>query len=145
MIIKIIKKIKFSKNQNRMKNVGDVDEALKYFESKKNKNLYFLIKKRYEWMNKYIKEDDIGIEVGAGAGFSRKFILNKNLKISDFSNHQHLDYKNIDAQNTSFEDNSYDFVIASNMLHHIPYPIKLFQFGDYLLSLELTICAKHHL
>ena len=125
--MKIINKIKFSKNQNRMKKVGDVQEAVNYFDSKKNKNLYFLIKNRYEWMNKFIKENDIGIEVGAGAGLSKKFITNKNLKISDFSDGKHLDHKKIDAQNTGFEDNSYDFVIAANMVHHIPYPIKFFK------------------
>ena len=126
-MIKITKKIKFLKNQNRMKKVGDVEEAVKYFDSKKNKNLYFLIKNRYEWMNKFINDNDHGIEVGAGAGLSKKFILNKNLKISDFSDGKHLDHKKIDAQNTGFEDNSYDFVIAANMVHHIPYPIKFFK------------------
>ena len=73
-MIKIINKIKFLKNQNRMKNVGNVEQALEYFNSKKNKNLYFLIKNRYEWMNKFIKEEDVGVEVGAGSGLSKKFI-----------------------------------------------------------------------
>ena len=44
--MKILKKVKFSKNQNRMKVVGDVEDALNYFKTKKNKNLYFLAKKR---------------------------------------------------------------------------------------------------
>ena len=135
-MIKIINKIKFSKNQNRMRKVGDVDEAVKYFDSKKNKNLYFLIKNRYEWMNKFIEANDEGIEMGAGAGLSKKFILNKNLKISDFSRGKHLDFKNIDAQNTGFTDNSYDFVIAANMLHHIPYPIKFFKEMHRILKKE---------
>ena len=125
--MKILKKVKFSKNQNRMRAVGNVEEAINYFKTKKNKNLYFLTKKRYEWMNNYIKKNDIGIEVGAGPGLSKEFIQNNNLKISDFSDHQHLDYKNIDAQDTKFKENSYDFVIASNMIHHIPYPIKFFR------------------
>ena len=46
--MKIFKKVKFSKNQNRMKVVGNVEEALSYFKTKKNKNLYFLAKKRYD-------------------------------------------------------------------------------------------------
>ena len=125
--MKIIKKIKFSKNQNRMKSVGDVEETLKYFNEKKNKNLYFLVKKRFEWMNRHLNKNEIGLEVGAGAGLSKQFILNNKLQISDFSDHQHLDYKQVDAQDTKFKDNSYDFVIASNMLHHIPYPIKFFK------------------
>ena len=123
----IFKKVKFSKNKNRMQNVGDIESALNQFKTKKNKNLYFLAKKRFEWMNNYIKNEDIGIEVGAGIGLSKEFIQNKNLKISDFSEHKHLDHKNIDAQDTKFKENSYDFVIASNMIHHVPYPMKFFK------------------
>jgi len=125
--MKIFKKLKFPKNRNRMKAVGDVEAALNYFKTKKNKNLYFLAKKRYDWMNNYIKGDDVGIELGAGIGLSKEFIHNKNLKISDFSDHKHLDLKNIDAQNTNFKENSYDFIIASNMIHHVPYPMKFFK------------------
>ena len=66
-MLKIFKKVKFSNNQSRMQGVGNVDEALNYFMKKKNKNLYFLTKKRYEWMNNYINENDIGLEVGSGA------------------------------------------------------------------------------
>ena len=135
-MIKITKKIKFSKNQNRMKKVGEVEDAINYFDSNKNKNLYFLIKNRYEWMNKFIEENDNGIEVGAGAGLVKKFILNKNLKISDFSDSKHLDHKNIDAQNTGFANNSYDFVIAANMVHHISYPIKFFKEMHRILKKE---------
>ena len=91
--MKILNKVKFSKNQNRMKSVGNVEDALNYYKTKKNKNLYFLTKNRYEWMNEYIKKED----------------------------------KNIDAQDTKFASNSYDFIIASNMIHHIPYPIKFFK------------------
>jgi SAM-dependent methyltransferase len=132
--MKILKKIKFSKNQNRMKAVGNVKDALNYFKTKKNKNLYFLAKKRYDWMNDYVKKDDVGLEVGAGPGLSKEFIRNNNLKISDFSDHKHLDYKNIDAQNTKFQENSYDFIIASNMIHHIPYPIKFFREVNRILK-----------
>ena len=123
-MIKIIKKTKFSKNKNRMKNFGNIEEALKNINEGKRKNLHFVLKQRFEWMNEYIQKDDIGLEVGTGTGSSKKFIHNKNLKISDFSDHEHLDYKNIDALNTKFNDNSFDYVIASHVLHHVPYPIK---------------------
>ena len=42
--MKILKKVEFSKNQNRMKAVGNIEDALNYFKTKKNKNLYFLTK-----------------------------------------------------------------------------------------------------
>ena len=126
-MIKIVKKIKFSKNEDRMKDFGNIEKSLKYFKEGKNKNLYFVLKKRFEWMNEYIQKDDIGIEVGAGPGFSKEFILNKNFKISDFADYEHLDYKNIDAHSTKFKDSSFDYVIASHMVHHMPYPIKFFR------------------
>ncbi len=125
-MFKILKKIKFDQNENRMSNVGAIEEVIENFSKGKNKNLKYLLSKRYSWMNDFIKESDIGLEVGAGAGLSKKFILNKNLKISDFSKHQHLDYKNVDAQKMNFEESTFDYVVASNMVHHIPYPIKLF-------------------
>ena len=79
-MIKIFKKVKFKHKENRMKDEGDIDKSLKNYDLKKNKNLAFLLEKRFSWMNKYIKEDDSGIELGAGAGFSKLFINNKNFK-----------------------------------------------------------------
>jgi len=126
-MIKIIKKTKFLKNENKMKNFGDIEKALKSFKKRKSENLYYVLRERFDWMNNYIKEDDVGLEVGAGAGFSKEFIINKNFKISDFANHEHLNFKNIDAHNTGFKDNSFDYVIASHMIHHIAYPVKFFK------------------
>ena len=80
-MFKLTKKAKFSKKENKMKNFGNIEEAIKNFEKGKNKNLYYVLKQRFEWMNKYIKEDDIGLEVGSGPGFSKEFITNKNLKL----------------------------------------------------------------
>jgi len=124
-MFKIKKKIKFNHSENRMKNEGEVSLSLLNFD--KNKNLSMLLKERFSWMNKFINKDDKGIEVGAAAGFSKKFITCNNFKISDFSDHDHLDFKNIDAQNTGFKNNEFDFIISSNMIHHLPYPLKFFE------------------
>ena len=126
-MLKILNKIQFSKHENKMKNIGSVETAIKLFRESKSKNLEFLLKKRFSWMNDFIKPDDFGIELGSGSGFSKEFIKNKNFKISDLSDYDHLDYKNIDAQNTKFQAQTFDFVIASNMIHHIPYPIRFFK------------------
>jgi len=126
-MLKILKKIKFEEKENRMSKVAATEDVVKNYERGKNKNLDYLLSNRYGWMNNFIQSSEIGLEVGAGAGFSKHFILNKNLKISDFSNHSHLDFKNVDAQKTEFRENSFDYIISSNMLHHIPYPIKLFE------------------
>ncbi len=123
-MLKIAKKITFKKNENRMSNVGSTEAAKNFFKENRANNLKFLLHERFNWMNSFINENDSGVEVGSGAGFAKYFIKNKNFKLSDLSNDSHLDFKNIDAQNTKFESNSFDYVIASNMLHHVPYPIK---------------------
>ena len=92
-MFKIRNKVKFDQSENRMKKQGDVQSSI--FDIENNKNLYSLLKERFEWMNKFINFDDKGIEVGSAAGFSKRFIKCRNFKISDFSNHDHLDFKNI--------------------------------------------------
>ena len=91
-MLKILKKIEFSKDQNKMKEMGNVDVAIKLFKESKSANLRFLLKKRFDWMNDFIKNDDFGVELGSGPGFSKEFIKNKNFKISDLSDNNHLDY-----------------------------------------------------
>jgi len=126
-MFKIKEKIQFSKKDNKMQSIANTKVARETYYSNKSNNVKFLLSKRFGWMNKFIKESEHGIEVGSGAGFSKDFIKNKNFKLTDLGNDEHLDYKNIDAQNTGFETGSLDFVIASNMIHHIPYPIKFFK------------------
>ena len=68
--MKIFNKIYFKKSFNNNKKIGDVKNTIILFKKNKNKNLYFLIKKRFGWMNNFIAHGDKGLEVGAGAGFS---------------------------------------------------------------------------
>ena len=107
-----------------MSSVASTEAAKSFFKENRSNNLKFLLHERFNWMNSFINESDTGLEVGSGAGFAKYFIKNKNFKLSDLSNDSHLDFKNIDAQNTKFESSSFDYVIASNMVHHVPYPIK---------------------
>ncbi len=123
-MIKLKKSVSFDPNTNRMKVVTDVVKAIEDFKNNKNKNLEFLLFNRFSWMKKFISLNDHGLEVGSGAGFSKNYIKIKNFKTSDFASYDHLDLKNIDAQDTKLNANTHDFVIASNMLHHVPYPIK---------------------
>ena len=133
-MLKLLNKIQFEPKENKMKIVADTDQAIRIFNSKKSKNLIYLLEKRFNWMNKFINYKDVGIEFGSGAGFAKHFIKNKNFKMSDLSNDKHLDYKGVDAQATKFSDNTFNYIIASNMIHHIPYPIKFFREMNRILK-----------
>ncbi len=126
-MLKITKKVEFKPEENKMRSVADTDTAKKIFNSRKSNNLRFLLKQRFSWMNKFISEADIGVEFGSGAGFAKHYIHNRNFKTSDLSSDDHLDYKGIDAQSTNFDEEKFNYVIASNMIHHIPFPIKFFR------------------
>ena len=126
-MFKIFKKIQFSSNENKMNFIADTKIARDLYYSAKYPNVKFLLEKRFSWMNNFIDDEDEGIEVGSGAGFAKDFIKNKNLKLTDLGDDKHLDFKNIDAQSTGFEKESFNYVIASNMIHHIPYPVKFFK------------------
>ena len=133
-MFKILNKIEFSETENRMKSVANTSTAIQMFNSSKSKNLKFLLKERFGWMNSFIKENEVGIEVGSGAGFAKYFINNKNFKLSDLGDDNHLDFKGVDAQSTQFENESFDYVIASNMIHHIPFPVKFFKEMNRILK-----------
>ncbi len=133
-MFKLFNKIEFPQQSNRMKTIANTKIAKEIYQSTKSKNLKFLLNQRFGWMNDYIKDSDLGIEVGSGAGFLKDYIKNKNLKLTDMSDDEHLDFKNIDAQNTKFESESFDYVISSNMIHHIPYPTKFFKEMNRILK-----------
>ena len=121
------KKAYFKHAENRMKHEGDILSARKYFFKNENKNLNFLLKNRFNWMNKFINKSDKIIELGSGASLLKEFINSKNLQTSDFTNFDFLDFKNIDATNTNFADEQFDKVISSNLIHHLAFPIKHFK------------------
>ena len=121
-MIKIFKKLIFKTELTKLQK-HSISNVISDFELGKNKNLVFLAQKRFEWMQEFIKSDDIGLEVGAGAAFSKKILNSKFIHTSDFSNDVHLDFKNVDAEKTKFKNSSYDFVIAANMIHHVPHPV----------------------
>tara|TARA_X000000368_G_scaffold415412_1_gene407130 strand:+ start:1830 stop:2636 length:807 start_codon:yes stop_codon:yes gene_type:complete len=133
-MIKIKKKVIFKKKDNRMKSVSSTSEARKIFFNSKSKNLNFLLHHRYSWMNNFISENDKGIDLGSGAGFSKFYIKNKNFKLTDLSADEHIDIKNVDAQNTNFENNSFDYIISTNMIHHLAFPIKYFKEMNRILK-----------
>ncbi len=108
-------------NDSLMKNIGNLLEARNRFLKAKQNNLLFLLSKRYIWMNRYIGNKKNVYELGAGAGFSKFFIKNKNLKLTDVTNEQWIDMY-VDALNLPFEKDSVDVFICSHMIHHLANP-----------------------
>ena len=140
------RKNKFEKRENRMKVRENIEYARKYFFSSKSKNLKFLLKERFEWMNNYILDEHIGIEIGAGPGFSKFFIKNKNFKISDAGDGEHLDYTYLDAHNTKFSNNTFDFIICTNVIHHLSQPVKFLKEMNRILKQNgKLIIFDHHM
>ena len=48
-----IKKATFDKYSNRMRSVTNIEKAIYEFKQDKNKNLNFLLTKRFNWMKKF--------------------------------------------------------------------------------------------
>ncbi len=96
----LLRKFNPGTTTNRMAHVGDVENARDQYLNKKNKNLLFLLDKRFSWMNKYIDESWVGIELGAGVGASRDYIKAKSLVLTDYAQSEWLDIKNVDALET---------------------------------------------
>ena len=113
------------KDEALLYNVGNVEDARKIFLESRPKNLEYLLQKRYGWMNDFLSENQVGFEVGAGAGLSKCFIENKNLLLTDYSDCSWLDQK-VDALSLPYSNSSYDYIIESNVLHHLAFPMKFF-------------------
>ena len=105
-------------SENRMEDEGNLEKARFRFYDEKPTNLIFLLEKRFSWMNKFLHKKEKIYEIGCGAGFSRDFIKNKNLLLTDFNKHKWVD-KEVDAMNLPFEKNSVDAFICSHMIHHL--------------------------
>jgi len=109
-----------------MSHQGDLDNAREVYVNGQNKNLRFLLASRSFWMNNFISKDFVGVELGAGIGASRDYVECQKLILTDFNDSPWLDEKNVDALHTNFADESFDFILASNMIHHLAFPRKFF-------------------
>lgn len=112
-------------DENRMRNEGGVEHARKLFYEGVNPNLVFLLDQRFRWMQRYIDPNNgCGVELGCGQGYGKDVLRARSYLLTDYADHPWLDVKFVDALATPFEDGRFDFVIASNMIHHVPYPPK---------------------
>ena len=63
-----------------------IPNSRKKFKSKKNKNVYFLLEKRFLWMKNYIKNKNYIFELGSGNGASKDILENKKIILTDLQN-----------------------------------------------------------
>ena len=110
---------------NLMDNEGNLADSRKLFLNERFNNLDFLLRKRYEWMNQYLKPKMKIVEIGCGGGLSKLF-LSENILLTDAVNNPWVE-KFIDATNMNFEDSSIDVIIASHTIHHFYNPAKFFK------------------
>lgn len=118
---------------NRMTSEGSVSEAREQFLNTRFRNLDYLLRSRYSWMNQYLNKDAVIVEVGAGAGFSPLY-LNEPVILTDATNDNPWINKFIDATNMDFDDNSIDIIIASHSIHHFYSPYKFFKECERVLK-----------
>ena len=62
--------------ENRLKNEGNIAASRNKIHT--NRNLDFLLKKRFGFVEKNINKDDHILEIGCGAGHAKHYIKNKN-------------------------------------------------------------------
>ncbi len=93
-----------------------------------NNNLDFLLKKRFNWMKKYLsgKNRKIIFELGSGSGCIKKILKKEKIILTDVIKFKWIDKKiNMLTMNLS---NSYkkkvDVFIFNHSLHHCPNPAK---------------------
>ena len=110
------------RSSNRMGHEGDVLNARKVYLSGLNRNLQNLLRNRFLWMNAFLATTDEGVEFGAGIGASRDFIAARRFVLTDFLDSDWIDIKQVDALNSQLPPQSLDFIVASNMIHHLAFP-----------------------
>ncbi len=132
--------------ENRFTHEGDVARAREFFLTHRPRNLEYLLRKRYAWMNAHLKPGMRVVEFGAGSGLSKEFIHHEGFRISDVEPRPWTDDV-ADAMNPPYPDGSIDVAIFSHMIHHLPNPAQFFASvhkmlapGGLVLIQELNTC-----
>tara|TARA_Y100000590_G_scaffold34957_1_gene38040 strand:+ start:14396 stop:15190 length:795 start_codon:yes stop_codon:yes gene_type:complete len=92
----------------------------------RNKNLRFLLEKRFNWMSIFLKNKKNIIEVGSGNGSSKEIIKNKKIILTDIEKYPWIS-KKVDMEKLNLEKkyrNKVDVFITNHALHHCPNPAK---------------------
>ena len=92
--------------------------------SSDNKNLIYILNKRFSWMKKYIKRKKIIIELGSGNGCIKKVIDNKKIILTDIIKYPWID-KKVDMLKINLGKKylkKVDIFIINHSLHHCANP-----------------------
>ncbi len=99
-----------------------------------NQNLNYLLNKRFLWMNKYLKNKKIIIELGSGNGCIKK-VLKKKIILTDIIKYPWIG-KKVDMTNIVLKKkylNKVDIFILNHSLHHCANPYSaLLKMSKYL-------------
>lgn len=121
---------------------GDVVRARAAFLAGASRNLRALLRARYEWMNDYIKADDIVVELGCGAGLTQFFVRAGTCFATDVHPYPWVNAC-VDALHQPFRPGSVDVFICINVIYHLAAPVNFLDLvqaclkpGGYLLVHE---------
>ena len=92
--------------------------------SSKNKNLIYLLDKRFSWMKKYIEGKKIVVELGSGNGCIKKIINNKKIILTDIIKYPWIN-KKVDMLKVNLGKKylkKVDVFIINHSLHHCSNP-----------------------
>ena len=90
----------------------------------KNKNLIFLLNKRFSWMKKYIKGKKTIVELGSGNGCIKKILDGKKIILTDITKYPWID-KKVDMMKINLGKKylkKIDIFIINHSLHHCANP-----------------------
>jgi len=124
---------------------SNITESRKRFQSKKNKNLIFLLEERFHWMGEFIKNKKNIIELGSGNGASKDILKNKNIILTDIQKYPWIT-KKVDMNKLKLEKKyikKVDVFIVNQALHHCANPSKLLKkMGFYLKKNGLILIRE---
>jgi SAM-dependent methyltransferase len=101
----------------------DINDSRKRIFSKHNQNLNYLLEKRFLWMETFLKNRKVIIELGSGNGCI-KSVLKNNIILTDIIQHEWID-EEVDMLELNLNKrylNNVDAIIINHSLHHCANP-----------------------